>query len=136
VPTTTPAAPAPAASSDALSIVNEHRAAAGLPALVHDGHLTDAARSHSLDQAARQSMTHTGSDGSDAGDRIARAGFAASTWAENVAAGYDTTDGVIDGWMHSSGHRDNILGTGFTAIGVASARASDGTLYWTMVLAG
>ncbi len=83
-----------------------------------------------------QTMTHTGSDGSSAGDRIALAGFSASTWGENVAAGYSSTAAVLDGWMASSGHRDNILGDGFTAIGVASARSGDGTLYWTMVLAG
>ncbi len=83
-----------------------------------------------------QSMTHTGSDGSNAGDRIARAGFAASAWGENVAAGYGSTTAVMDGWMGSRGHRENILGDAFTSIGVASARAGDGTLYWTMVLAG
>lgn len=144
-PTSAPVAPsAPAAAppataapaTDAVSIANEHRAAAGLPPLVEDPALVDAARSHSLDQAAMQSMTHTGSNGSNAGDRIASAGFAASTWGENVAAGYGSTTAVMDGWMSSHGHRENILGTAFTAIGVASARAGDGTLYWTMVLAG
>jgi uncharacterized protein YkwD len=81
-------------------------------------------------------MSHTGSDGSDAGDRIARAGYSASTWGENVAAGYPSASSVVDGWMGSSGHRQNILNPAFTHIGVASARAADGTLYWTMVLAG
>jgi uncharacterized protein YkwD len=131
-----PAEPTGAPSSDAVALANEQRAAAGLPALTERGELTDAARSHSIDQASMQTMTHTGSDGSSAGDRIARAGFPAGAWAENVAAGYGSASGVIAGWMGSDGHRENILDPSFDSIGVASAQASDGTLYWTMVLAG
>jgi uncharacterized protein YkwD len=41
----------------------------------------------------------------------------------------------MDGWMNSSGHRANILNANFVDIGVAVAYASDGTAYWTMVLA-
>jgi uncharacterized protein YkwD len=118
-----------------VALANDQRAAAGLAPLSQSGDLTEAARSHSIDQASMQTMTHTGSDGSNAGDRIARAGFAAGAWAENVAAGYGSASGVIDGWMGSGGHRQNILDPAFTSIGVASAQASDGTLYWTMVLA-
>ena len=33
-------------------------------------------------------MTHTGSDGSDAGQRISREGYRWSAWGENVAMGY------------------------------------------------
>ena len=81
-------------------------------------------------------MTHTGSDGSDAGTRIGRAGYSAGTWGENVAAGYGSASSVVDGWMNSSGHRANILNGAFTQIGVAVAYSADGTAYWTMVLAG
>lgn len=131
-----PPSPPPAqAVSAVVALVNQQRVAAGLAPLVEDGALTDAARAHAIDQAMRQEMTHTGSDGSSPGDRIARAGFAASTWAENVAAGYTSAAAVMDGWMGSPGHRDNILSPDFTAIGVASAQAGDGTMYWTMDLA-
>jgi uncharacterized protein YkwD len=109
--------------------------AAGLSALTTSDALNRAALAHSTDQAAMHTMSHTGSDGSNAGTRIARAGFAATTWGENVAAGYTSAGGVVGGWMGSSGHRANILNPAFTHIGVAFAQASDGTLYWTMVLA-
>jgi uncharacterized protein YkwD len=98
--------------------------------------LNTAAAVHSADQAARNQMTHTGSDGSNAGDRISAAGYQAGTWGENVAAGYTSASSVVAGWMGSSGHRANILNPAFTQIGVASATAADGTRYWTMVLAG
>jgi uncharacterized protein YkwD len=126
----------PATASEAVALTNEHRVAAGLPPLAEVGQLVDAARSHSIDQASMRTMTHTGSDGSDPGGRIARTGYQARTWGENVAAGYASAEAVVAGWMGSPGHRANILDARFTAIGVASAQAADGTRYWTMVLAG
>lgn len=40
---------------------------------------------------------------------------------ENIAAGYDTPEGVVEGWMNSAGHRRNILNTNYEyfAIGVS-----------------
>ncbi len=81
-------------------------------------------------------MGHTGSDGSNAGDRIRANGGSFGTWGENVAAGYGSAAGVVDGWMNSAGHRANILNPAFTRIGVAIATSADGTPYWTMVLSG
>jgi uncharacterized protein YkwD len=136
-PATEPPAPPPAStSSDAIALTNQARASAGLASLNANGALNSAAAAHSADQAARNQMTHTGSDGSDAGDRIRAAGYQPSTWGENVAAGYTSASSVVAGWMGSSGHRANILNPAFTEIGVASATAADGTRYWTMVLAG
>jgi uncharacterized protein YkwD len=109
---------------------------AGLAPLNANGALNNAAAAHSADQAARNQMTHTGSNGSNAGDRIRAAGYQPGTWGENVAAGYTSASSVVAGWMGSSGHRANILNPAFTQIGVASATAADGTRYWTMVLAG
>lgn len=138
-PTTAPPADEPVAApeSDAIALVNSIRASAGLPPLVETEALHAAAQAHSLDQASMQSMTHIGSDGADAGARVARTGFDASAWAENLAAGYGTADAAIDGWMAPGGQdRANILDPAFTAIGLASAEAGDGTVYWTMLLAG
>lgn len=40
---------------------------------------------------------------------------------ENIAAGYDTPEGVVEGWMNSAGHRKNILNTNYEyfAVGVS-----------------
>ncbi len=134
---TQPGAPPPAStSSDAITLTNRERVNAGLSALSANGALNNAAAAHSADQAARNQMTHTGSNGSNAGDRIRAAGYQPGTWGENVAAGYTSASSVVAGWMGSSGHRANILDPAFTQIGVASATSANGTRYWTMVLAG
>ena len=42
---------------------------------------------------------------------------------------------VMNAWMNSSGHRANILNPAFSEIGFAAVTGSNGTIYWTMVLA-
>ncbi len=123
-------------STDAVDLTNQRRIAAGLPRVSIDPALTAAALQHAQDQASRGVMTHTGWDGSDPGQRIARNGGSFSTWGENVAAGYTSAASVVNAWMNSPGHRRNILGGSFTRIGIGAAQASDGTWFWTMVLAG
>lgn len=54
--------------------------------------------------------------------------------AENVAAGYKNLDAVIDGWTHSPGHRQNILG-GYRLTGIAIAYDSQRKPYYTQVFA-
>jgi uncharacterized protein YkwD len=130
-----PSVPRPDDGAEVVARANAARSAAGLAPLAIQPALVSAAQAHSHDQASTGRMTHVGSDGSDAGTRIVRAGFTPRTWGENVAMGYRTATAVFDGWMSSPGHRANILHDGFTLVGVAVAYATDGTPYWTMVLA-
>ena len=81
-------APAPSGLQQVVDLTNQRRAEHGLGALAVHAVLNTAAQGHSQDQAARDTMSHTGSDGSNPGDRIARAGYRFSAWAENVAMGY------------------------------------------------
>jgi uncharacterized protein YkwD len=59
-----------------------------------------------------------------------------TTAGENIAAGYTTAAAVMNGWMHSPGHRRNILRRGFTKIGLGVARSADGTRYWVQDFGG
>jgi uncharacterized protein YkwD len=116
-------------------LVNDARTQAGLPTVHINGQLNLAAEGHSTDQAKRQTMTHTGSNGSNAGTRISRQGFRWSTWGENIAAGQPDCPSVVGAWMNSSGHRANILNPAMTEIGIGAVAATNGTIYWTMDLA-
>ncbi len=128
-------APAPSGLQQVVDLTNQRRAEHGLGALAVHAVLNAAAQGHSQDQAARDTMSHTGSDGSNPGDRIARAGYRFSAWAENVAMGYPDAASVMAGWMNSPGHRANILNGNVTQIGIGLAYAADGSPYWTMTLA-
>jgi uncharacterized protein YkwD len=122
---------APAASgavAAVLALVNQERAAAGCPAVTLNDKLGKAAQDHSADMAAHSNMSHTGSDGSDPGQRITRTGYTWRTYGENVAYGYSTPEQVMQGWMNSPGHRENILNCSFKEIGIGLAEPNH---YWT-----
>lgn len=133
-----PAVDAPAAGLQAAQAaaeqVNRERAARGLAPLVWQAQVVTAASAHASDMAAMRRMQHAGSDGSNAGDRLTRAGYVWSGWGENVAAGYTDPVAVVAAWMASPGHRAQMLGD-FTHVGIAVAQASDGTSYWALVAA-
>ena len=123
-------------TSTIVQLVNQQRAAAGVGAVTESSALDSAALTQSYNQAIAQLMSHTGPDGSNAGQRITDAGYSWSTWGENVAAGQPTVNAVMTAWMNSPPHRANILSPAFTNIGLASLIGSNGVVYWTMELAG
>ncbi|AWI29826.1 CAP domain-containing protein [Streptomyces tirandamycinicus] len=141
-PAPKPAAPKPAASPSApassapasgavarvVQLVNSERGKAGCSPVSVNAKLTKAAQDHSKDMAAHRNMSHTGSDGSNPGTRITRAGYNWSTYGENVAYGYETPEKVMAGWMSSPGHKKNILNCEFKEIGVGLAQPGN---YWT-----
>lgn len=102
-----------------------------------DGRLLEAARGHSADMAANDFFDHTGSDGLGVGHRVTNAGYAWSGVAENIAAGQQTMTRVVEGWLASPGHCENIMNPSLDQVGAACATADSsqyGT-YWTLVLA-
>ncbi|WP_432174289.1 CAP domain-containing protein [Streptomyces sp. Tue6028] len=129
-PSSAPSTSAPASGAVAriVALVNSERSKAGCSAVTLNAKLSKAAQAHSADMASHQNMSHTGSDGSDPGQRITSAGYSWSSYGENVAYGYSTPEQVMAGWMASPGHRENILNCSFKEIGVGLAQPGD---YWT-----
>ncbi|AVH54852.1 MULTISPECIES: CAP domain-containing protein [Streptomyces] len=121
-------APASGAADRIVTLVNSERSKAGCSPVTLNEKLSKAAQDHSADMASHQNMSHTGSDGSDPGTRITRAGYSWSTYGENVAYGYSSPEQVMAGWMSSPGHKKNILNCGFKEIGVGLAQPGN---YWT-----
>lgn len=121
----------PSYEQQVITLTNQERAAHGCGALTQHAALTTAARGHTNDMATRNEMTHQGANGSDAGDRVRQAGYPATTWAENIAYGQATPQEVVDDWMASPGHRENILDCQLTEIGVGHVVNKQGVPYWT-----
>ena len=119
-PTTTSSKPPVDTSADArvLDLVNQARATAGCQPLTEDKRLDNAAQGHSEDMSAHSYFSHTSQDGRTFVDREQQAGYP-SPGGENIAEGYTSADAVMDGWMHSDGHRRNILDCSFTTIGIS-----------------
>jgi len=55
---------------------------------------------------------------------------------ENIAYGYSTPRALVSAWMHSPGHRANILSPHFHRIGVSGWRSADGVTYATQDFVG
>lgn len=125
------AAPVLAAEPAALAEVNRFRRWRGRRALDWSPVLAGVAQAHAEDMARAGFFSHTGSDGSQVSDRVARAGYSWCAVAENIAQGHRSLEAVIEGWKRSRGHRRNMLSGKMTEIGVARGPANT----WVMVLA-
>lgn len=126
--------PALVVDSSFTGMLNGVRADNGSAALTYDARLGRAAQAHANDMLAMQRMTHTGSDGSNAGQRITREGYNWSTWGENVARGYQNEASVLNGWVNSPGHQANNINPNFEDFALAKA-GSGSNLYWALVFA-
>jgi uncharacterized protein YkwD len=125
--------PSPALSASPIELISNYRASQGLGRVTQDQTLDRIAQQQAAAMAARDVLDHDviGSFGSRmASSHSGRA-------AENIAYGHDSFPKTLDQWIHSSGHRKNLLMQGASRVGVASAKSSKtGRTYWAMVIAG
>lgn len=130
---------------DILTAINNARAQArscgttqysAVPNVAWDDRLFLAADKHSKDMADNNFISHTGSDGSNFGQRIRAQGYSWRYAAENVAAGQPDLNSVVNGWLNSPGHCQNIMAAQAQDIGL-SCRYDENTdykMYWTLEL--
>jgi uncharacterized protein YkwD len=126
-----------------LALVNQRRAAGATcgtqykppaPALSFNENLRCAARKHSKDMGTKNFFSHTGSNGSTFSQRITSAGYTAWRYlGENISAGHTTPASVVNAWMASAGHCNNIMNPNYKHLGVGYSYHSTSTYkaYWT-----
>lgn len=103
---------------EVFRLTNIERVRHGLPLLIWDDNLADIARAHSRDLAWSGIFDHIGSDGTNGGQRLVRAGITYRLWAENLSGGIKMPAEAVDAWMNSPEHRVNILNPELTHLGV------------------
>ena len=108
-----------------LDDANRERVAAGLQPLKWDVALAAAARQHAQVMADQNLLLHQCLNEPPVDQRAAQAGARFSMIAENIAVG-PNPETIHNGWMHSAGHRKNILNPDIAAIGVATVRTTGG----------
>ncbi len=106
--------------SQIVSLINNARAEAGLPALTVNSQLTIAAQGHAVDMACHSLLSHTGSDGSSVHARIVAAGYSPSRSEEIIYAGGDPQT-AFNWWMNDPPHRAAILNPQSVDMGVGYA---------------
>ena len=109
------------------------------PPVSWSGNLAMAAYLHSKDMVLKNILSHTGSDGSSAGQRISRQGYPWRAYGENIAVGNPTVSSVIRGWLGSERHCQNLMNPAFTEIGagyvVGPFGGNPAARLWTFELA-
>ena len=96
-----------------------------MQSLKWDDALAAAAREHNQLMVRENVLSHQLPGEPSLEQRVAQAGAKYAMVAENVAIGPNPEE-IHDGWMHSPGHKRNILNAQLTAIGIAVTRGTNG----------
>ncbi|HEV2853924.1 MAG TPA: CAP domain-containing protein [Thermoanaerobaculia bacterium] len=115
--------------AEMLARVNAARKEAGAPPLRSNAKLDLAAQRHAEDMLARNYFAHQSPEKKSVRDRARDAGYDWRMIGENIAEGQFSVDEVMDTWLHSPGHRRNILDPGFKELGVGLALGRSGRRY-------
>jgi uncharacterized protein YkwD len=144
----TPPSGSTAFEDQVLVLINQQRAAgavcggvtyAPVGPLTMNANLRTAARGHSDDMATQNYFSHTSLDGRTFDQRIRNAGYTSSpAMAENIAAGLWSPQTVVDAWVASPGHCENLMNGAYRSAGVGYSINPYSTYvqYWTMDFGG
>ena len=125
-----------------LELTNDFREENGLQPLKWDPELASAAQEHSDNMGEQDFFSHTGQDGFQPWDRTEAAGDDNTSIGENIAAGQATPEEVVQAWIDSPGHRENMLNPNYEYLGVGYHEENPDTgsvnyqYYWTQNFGG
>lgn len=118
---------------EVLSLVNQERSKIGLKPLEMDWELSRVARMKSQDMAQKNYFSHTSPTYGSPFDMMKQFGINFRTAGENIASGQQTPKEVMESWMNSQGHRENILKPDYTHLGVGYYRGGSYGHMWTQM---
>jgi uncharacterized protein YkwD len=135
----------PTLANRALALINQARARGThcgdelfgpAPPVSLSGTLDTVASGHATDMAQKNYFEHVDPAGHSPADRVRAMGYQEKLVGENIAYGPKTVDEVVQGWLDSPGHCENIMDPRFAEMGIALApgRVKHG-LYWVQVFA-
>ncbi len=116
-----------------VQLTNEAREEQGLEPLELSEEVSEVAQEKSEDMAENDYFSHTSPTYGSPFDMLQEFNVDYNTAAENIAAGQQTPEEVVDGWLNSSGHRKNIMNENMTEIGVGYEENGH---HWTQMFIG
>ena len=117
-----------------LTLTNQQRQSQGLPALELDPQLSAAAARKAADMLARDYWSHVSPAGTQPWTFITAAGYSYRYAGENLARDFSDPDSVVQAWMNSPSHRENMLSNRYRDMGVAVADGNLGGRETTLVV--
>ena len=118
---------------EVVRLVNIERNNRGLSSLTISDKLSKAADVRAVEIVDK--FDHERPNGSRASTAAKEVGYNYTTFGENIAAGYPSPQEVVEGWMNSEGHRNNILNAAYTQIGVGCFEKADSEyrMHWVQL---
>ncbi len=116
-----------------VELTNAERAKQGLAPLTLDTALSKVARAKSQDMKDNNYFDHNSPTYGSPFDMMKSFGISYTSAGENIAMGQKTPEEVVQAWMDSPGHRENIMNASFTHIGVGYVASGN---YWTQQFIG
>lgn len=119
-----------------LDLVNEERLSRDIIPLKLNDQVQQAAQVRANEIVTV--LGHTRPDGRSCFTALDEAGVSRFCAGENIAAGQSTPESVMNSWMNSKSHRDNILDPSYTEMGIGYLRTSSGKYgrYWVQMFIG
>jgi hypothetical protein len=105
--------------AEIIRLTNEDRQAQGLAPVKLDSQLTAAALQKASDMFARNYWAHVSPTGTQPWFFITQAGYTYRYAGENLARDFSDPQSVVQAWMNSPSHRENLLNSRYEDIGVA-----------------
>jgi hypothetical protein len=102
-----------------FELTNKERATHSLGSLTYNPLLEAAAREKAADMFAKNYWSHFGPDGTSPWNFILKSGYQYEFAGENLAKNFLYSQGVVDAWMASPTHRENVLNGNYTEVGYA-----------------
>ena len=116
--------------NEVYEITNNYRSLVGVPSLTLDSSLVEAANIRAKELS--DSFSHTRPNGSSCFTVLSELGLSYGTAGENIAAGYSSSQSVMEGWRSSSGHYQNIISSKFKKIGIG-VNIINNQYYWVQI---
>ena len=116
--------------NEVYEIKNNYRSLVGVPSLTLDSSLVEAANIRAKELS--DSFSHTRPNGSSCFTVLSELGISYGTAGENIAAGYSSSQSVMEGWRSSSGHYQNIISSKFKKIGIG-VNIINNQYYWVQI---
>ncbi len=97
--------------------------------------LSTVALGHARDMATHSYFAHQARDGSQPAERATRGGYTWRSVGENIAAGQQTPEAAVEGWIKSPPHCQNLMGGQYTEMGIAFSvnQNSEAGIYWVQM---
>jgi uncharacterized YkwD family protein len=106
-------------ANQVITLVNQERAKASLKPLTSNSALSAMALDKAKDMYNKNYFSHTSPTFGSPFDMMKSYGISFTYAGENIAMGQKTPQEVMNAWMNSAGHRQNILSPNYTKIGTA-----------------